>query len=270
MTTPRPRPTTATARIEDTADMTETHTYVADGIAAGRSIYPHPKPVMDTSALAEAIRVQLYTWATSAFGITIPGPDQVSDAHAVSRLVSDVAEHARVWGCDDAHTDAEAWGMAHLFSADADSMRAAQGHGDAYLLGALYSLICARAYLRDSYAGRFELDPFASDLLEIEEAALIETIRVQVATWAPETFGTVVTVPDRWAMREAAALSDFIADVIRAGEGKYGGMDDDDSIRGMAHLANAYGHTLKAANGHGDAPLFAALGSLVLAAASLA
>ncbi|MFF8195648.1 hypothetical protein ACF05L_33345 [Streptomyces bobili] len=44
---------------------------------------------------------------------------------------------------------------------------------------------------------------------------------------------------------------------------------DDDSIRGMARLANAYAHALKAGYGQGDAHLFAALGSLVLAAASL-
>ncbi|WP_405968899.1 hypothetical protein OG613_47295 (plasmid) [Streptomyces sp. NBC_00015] len=250
--------------------MTETRTYVADGIAAGRSTYPHRKPVMDTPALAEAIRVQLCTWATSAFGTTIPDPEQLSEPDAVSRLVSNVAEQARISGFDSADTDADAWGMAHLFNADAHSLRAAQGHGDAYLLAALYSLICARAYLRDSYTGRLELNPFASDRMELDEATLIETIRVQVATWAPETFGTVVAVPNRWAMREAADLSDFIADVIRAGEGKYGDMDDDDSIRGMAHLANAYGYALKAGYGHGDTHLFAAVGSLVLAAASLA
>ncbi|RNG27167.1 hypothetical protein [Streptomyces botrytidirepellens] len=250
--------------------MTETHTYIVDGIAAGRSTYLYPKPIMDTPALAEAIRVQLRTWATSTFGTIIPGPEEIREANAASRMVFDVAEQARIWGVDEAEADVEAWGMAHLFNADANSMRAAQGHGDAYLLGALYSLICARAYLRDSYTGRFALDPFASDLPQIDEAALSETIRVQVATWAPETFGTIVTIPDRWAVCEAPALSDFIADVMHAGAGKYGDMDDDDSMRGMAHLANAYGHVLKAAYGHGDVYLFAALGSLVLAAENLA
>jgi hypothetical protein len=38
----------------------------------------------------------------------------------------------------------------------------------------------------------------------------------------------------------------------------------------MAHLANALAHGLEAGYGHGDAYVFAALGSLVLAAASLA
>ncbi|MFF5019441.1 hypothetical protein [Streptomyces sp. NPDC001165] len=252
--------------------MSETaSTYVADGIAAGLSTYPLPKPVLDAGALAEAIRVQLRTWVTAEFGIAVPSPEVIAAAPAesVSRLVGDVAERVRVWGVE-ADGDAEAWGIAHLFNAHADVLYAANGHGDAHLLGALYSLIAARAYLRDGYEGRFELDPFDDDRRQLSEAALIETVRVQVATWAPDTFGTVVQIPARWEMRTAADLSDFIADVSRAAEAKYGDVDDDDSIRGMAHLANARAHGLKAGYGHGDAHLFAALGALVLAAASLA
>ncbi|MET9778607.1 hypothetical protein ABZ023_30885 [Streptomyces sp. NPDC006367] len=252
--------------------MTESaNTYVADGIAAGLSTYPHPKPVMDTGALAEAIRVQLRTWVTTEFGITVPRPEMVAAAPAeeVSQLIAAVAEHVRIWGVE-ADGDVEAWGIAHLLNAHADALYAAHGHGDAYLLGALYSLIVARAYLRDSYEGRFELDPFNDDRRTINEAALIETIRVQLATWAPATFGTVVHIPGRWEMSYAADLSDLLGEVIQAAEAKYGDMDDDDSIRGMAHLANARAHGLKAGYSHGDAHLFAALGSLVLAAANLA
>ncbi|QDN54288.1 hypothetical protein [Streptomyces sp. S1D4-20] len=248
--------------------MTETSTYVADGIAAGLSTYPHPRPVMDTGALAEAVRVQLGTWVTAGFGIPVPSPEvfAAAPAESVSRLLAEVAE--RSWGAG-ADGDAEAWGVAHLFYAHAESLYAAQGRGDAYLLGALYSLIVARAHLRDGYEGRFELSPFDNDRRTINETALIETIRVQLATWAPATFGTVVQIPDRWEMRTAADLSDFIADVTGTAEAKYGDMDDD-SVRGMAHLANARAHGLKAGYGHGDAYVFAALRSLVLAAANLA
>ncbi|MGW2421477.1 hypothetical protein ACWC0C_19885 [Streptomyces sp. NPDC001709] len=252
--------------------MSETiSTYVADGIAAGMSTYQHPKPVLDAEALAEAIRVQLRTWVTAELGITVPAPEAIAAAPAdsVSRLIADVAERVRVWGVE-AEGDAEAWGIAHLFNAHADGLYAAHGRGDTHLLGALYSLIVARAYLRDGYEGRFELDPFNDDQRKISEAALIETVRVQLATWAPATFGTVVQIPARWEMRTAADLSDLIADVIQTAEAKYGDMDDDDSIRGMAHLANARAHGLKAGYGHGDAYVFAALGSLVLAAANLA
>lgn len=251
--------------------MTETSstTYAADGIAAGTSTYPYSKPVLDSGVLAEAVRVQLGTWVTAEFGITVPSPETVAAAPAesVSRFLAGVAE--RSWGAG-ADGDAEAWGVAHLFYAHAESLYAAQGRGDAYLLGALYSLIAARAHLRDGYEGRFELSPFGNDRRTINEMALVETVRVQVATWAPATFGTIVQIPARWEMRTAADLSDFIADVTGTAEAKYGDMDDDDSIRGMAHLANARAHGLKAGYGHGDAYVLAALGSLVLAAVNLA
>ncbi|MFI9771860.1 hypothetical protein ACIHJG_34100 [Streptomyces sp. NPDC052415] len=251
--------------------MTETaSTYATAGIAAGMSTYPHPKPVLDTGALAEAIRVQLRTWVTAEFGITVPTPEMVTagPADSAAQLLGEITEHVRLYGVER-DGDAEPWGIAHLCNAHADSLYATHGHGDAYLLGALYSLIAARAHLRDGYEGRFELDPFGGDRRTINERALIETIRVQLATWAPNTFGTVVQLPERWEMRCAADLSDAIGHVIGAAEAKYGDMDDDDSIRGMAHLANARAHGLKAAYGHGDAHLLAALTSLVLAVSSL-
>ncbi|MGW2657037.1 hypothetical protein ACWC1D_25695 [Streptomyces sp. NPDC001478] len=245
-------------------------TYTADGVAAGLGTYPHPKPVLDTGALAEAIRVQLCTWATAKFGITVPGPETIAAAPAdgVSQLLAAVTEHVDIWGVE-ADGDVEAWGIAHLLHAHADALYAAHGRGDVYLLGALYSLIAARAHLRNGYEGRFELGPFGGERHSMTEAALVETVRVQLATWAPAVFGTVVQIPERWEMSYAADLSDVIADVIHAAEAKYGDMDDDDSIRGMAHLANARAHGLKAGYGHGEAYLLAALGSLVLAAAAL-
>ncbi|MFC8021621.1 hypothetical protein [[Kitasatospora] papulosa] len=252
--------------------MTDTaSTYTAAGIAAGMSTYPHPKPVLDTAALAEAIRVQLRTWVTVEFSITVPTPEMVTagPADSAAQLLGEITEHVHVYGVET-DGDAEAWGIAHLCHAHADSLYAAHGHGDAYLLGALYSLIVASAHLKDGYEGRFELDPFGGNRRTINERALIETIRVQLATWAPDTFGTVVQLPERWEMRCAADLSDAIANVIGTAEAKYGEMDDDDSIRGLAHLANARAHGLKAAHGHGDVHLLAALNSLVLAAASLA
>ncbi|HLU97056.1 MAG TPA: hypothetical protein VKZ89_09485 [Thermobifida alba] len=242
-------------------------TYAADAIAAGMSTYPHPKPILDTGALAEVIRVQFLTWA----GIQVPDPETVAAAPAdsIARLLGELTERVHLYGVE-ADGDAEPWGLAHLFNAHADALYAAHGRGDAHLLGTLYSLIAARAHLRDGHEGRFELDPFGGDRYTINEKALIETIRVQLTTWVPDTFGTIVQIPERWEMRHAADLSDFIANVIGSAEAKYGDMDDLDSIRGMAHLANARAHGLKAGYGHGDAHLLAALGSLVLAAAILA
>jgi type IV secretory pathway TrbD component len=252
--------------------MTKTaSTYTADAIAAGMSTYPHPKQVLDTGALAEAIRVQLRTWVTVEFGVTVPTPEMVAAAPAdsIAQILGEITEHVHLWGVK-AGGDAEPWGIAHLFNAHADSLYAANGRGDAHLLGALYSLIAARAHLRDGHEGRFELDPFADERRTVNETTLIETIRVQLATWVPAAFGTVVRLPRRWEMRDAADLSDVIGDVIGAAEATYDGMDDDDSIRGMAHLANARAHGLKAGYSHGDAHLFAVLGALVLAAAALA
>lgn len=256
--------------------MTQTaSTFTADGNAAGMSTYPHRKPVLDTAALAEAIRVQLRTWATAEFGITVPTPEMVTagPADSTAQLLGEITEHVHLYLYGvETDGDTEPWGIAHLLSAHADCLYAARGHGDAdaYLLGALYSLIAARAYLKDGHEGRFEPDPFAGGQPTIDEQALIETVRVQLATWVPVTFGTVVQLPERWEMRCAADLSDVIGEVIGAAEAKYGDMDDDDSIRGMAHLANARAHGLKAAHDHGDAHLFAALNSLILAAACLA
>ncbi|MFD8897610.1 hypothetical protein [Streptomyces ardesiacus] len=251
--------------------MTETaSTYTADAIATGMSTYPHPKPHLDKGALAEAVRVQLRTWVTAEFEITIPTSEMVTavPAESIAWLLGEITEHVHLHGVE-ADGDAEAWGLAHLFNAHADGLYAAHGRGDAYLLGALYSLIAARAHLRDGHEGRFELDPFGGDRHTINEKALIETVRVQLTTWVPDTFGTIVQIPERWEMRHAADLSDFLANVIGSAKAKYGDMDDD-SIRGMAHLANARAHGLKAGYGHGDPHLFAALNSLILAAANLA
>jgi hypothetical protein len=251
---------------------TTTSTYTADATAAGLSTYPHPKPVLYTGTLAEAIRVQLRTWVTAELGFTVPAPETLTaePADSIARLLGEITEHVHHFGVQ-ACGDAEPWGLAHLFHAQADGLYAAHGRGDAYLLGALYSLIAARAHLRDGHEGRIELDPFGGHRPTVDESTLIETARVQLTTWVPDTFGTIVQLPGRWEMHDAADLSDHIlADVIGAGEAKYGDLDDDDSIRGMAHLANARAHGLKAAYGHGDAYLFAALNSLVLAAASLA
>ncbi|MFD8671033.1 hypothetical protein ACFV1U_37420 [Streptomyces microflavus] len=245
-------------------------TFTADAVAAGLSTYPHPKPVLHTGELAAAIRVQLRTWVPAELGFTVPAPELTADpADSIARVLGEITEHVQLYGADTG-VNAEPWGLAHLFHAHADGLYAAQGRGDAYLLGALYSLIAARAHLRDHYEGRIELDPFGGHRPTVDDSALIETARVQLTTWVPETFGTIVQLPERWELHHAADMSDVLADVIGAGEAKYGDMDDDDSIRGMAHLANARAHGLKAGYGHGDAHLFAALNSLVLAAASLA
>lgn len=247
-----------------------TSIYTAYAIAVGTSTSPRPKPVLDTGALAEAIRVQLRTWVTAELGFTVPLSETVAAAPAdrTARLLGELTDHVHHYGVD-MDGDAEPWGLAHLFNAHADALYAAHGRGDGHLLGALYSLIAARAHLRDGYEGRFELDPFGADRYTINESALIETVRVQLATWVHHTFGTIVQLPERWELNDAADLSDLIGEVLGSAEAKYGDMDDD-SIRGMAHLATARAHGLKAGYGHGDAHLFAALNSLVLAAASLA
>ncbi|MER5617694.1 hypothetical protein [Streptomyces sp. NPDC002215] len=248
-------------------------TYTADAIAAGRSTYPHPKPVLDTGALAEAIRVQLRTWVTAEVGIKVPGPETIAaePAESIAQFLGEITEYARFYGVERGGY-AEPWGIAHLINAHTETMYAALGRGDAYLLGALYSLIAARAHLRDGYEGRFELGPYGGsggDRRTVNESALIETVRVQLATWVPDTFGTEVQLPGRWETRTAADLSDVIGAVIEAAEAKYGDMDDDNSIQGMGHLANARAHGLKAGYGYGPAHLFASLGALVLAAAAL-
>ncbi|MFJ5820040.1 hypothetical protein ACIQGT_40075 [Streptomyces sp. NPDC093108] len=251
--------------------MTETTSaYTADATAAGLGTYPHPKPVLHTGALAAAIRVQLRTWVPAELGFTVPSPKLTAEpADSIARVLGEITEHVEVYAADTG-VNAEPWGLTHLFHAHADSLYAAHGRGDAYLLGALYSLIAARAHIRDHYEGRIELDPFGGHRPTVDESALIETARVQLTTWVPDTFGTIVPLPERWALHDAADLSDLLADVLGAGEAKYGDMDDDDSIRGMGHLANARAHGLKAGYGHGDDHLFATLNSLVLAAASLA
>ncbi|MGF3141014.1 hypothetical protein [Streptomyces diastaticus] len=244
--------------------------YAADGNAAGTRVYPYPQPpAMDTAALAETIRVQALTWVPREFQITVSGPEAfaVAPTGAVAQLLGMLTEHVHIWGVS-VGGDAEPWGIAHLLGAHADSLWAAHGRGDAHLLGVLYSLIAARAHLHESRNARYELDPFADDRRPLDEAALIETIRVQLDTWAPFALGTVVQLPGRWEMRDAADLSDVIGTVLGEAEAAYGDSDAD-AVRGMAHLANARAHGLRAGYGHGEPYLLAALYSLILAAANL-
>ncbi|NEC96233.1 hypothetical protein G3I57_13070 [Streptomyces albidoflavus] len=245
--------------------------YAADGIAAGTRVYPYPTaPAMDTAALAEIIRVQATTWVPREFGIMVSGPRGFAAAPtgAVSQLFGLLTEQVHVWGVS-VGGDAEPWGIAHLLSGHADALWAVQGRGDAHLLGALYSLIAARAHLHEGHEGAVSLDPFADDRRPLDEMALIETIRVQLATCAPVTFTLAGQIPERWEMRDAADLSDLLGAVLDAAEAAHGDRTDTDSVRGMAHLANARAHGLRAAYGHGDAYLVGALNSLILAAASL-
>ncbi|MGW3932903.1 hypothetical protein ACWECC_33140 [Streptomyces microflavus] len=246
-------------------------TYTADAIAAGLSTYPYPEPALDTSALAQAIGVQLATWVGATFGLAAPTAQALADRplESITRFLGELTAHVHLHGVE-VEGDAGPWGVAHLFTARAAALDAGRGSEDAPLLGVLYSCITARAHLRDGHEGHLALDPFGEDQHALTEKALIETVRVQLATWVPDTFGTIVQIPGRSAMRHAADLSDVLGDVLGAGEAKYGDMEDDSSIRGMAHLANARTHGLKAGYGHGDAHVFAALGSLVLAAANLA
>ncbi|MGW0846779.1 hypothetical protein ACWD26_43035 [Streptomyces sp. NPDC002787] len=246
--------------------MTDTTTsYAADGITAGLSTYPHPKPVMDTGALVEACRVQARTWVTRTYGVRVP--DELSGAGALADLIGEVTDWAE-HDPDNPEGDATLYGLAHLENAHADALRAYHGHGDGYLLGALFSLISAGAALYDGFEDVSLMDPFDGRMPVLDESALIETVRVQLNTWAPTWLQTLPYAAGE--IKDAPALSDVIGDVLNTAQARYGDMDDDDSIRGMAHLANARAHGLKAGYSHGNAYVFAALGSLVLAAASLA
>src|SRR5690606_36450199 len=169
-TAPHPLPTCSDTPSKADDVMTEiASTYAADAIAAGMSTYPHPKPILDMGALAEVIRVQFLTWA----GIQVPDPETVAAAPAdsIARLLGELTERVHLYGVE-ADGDAEPWGLAHLFNAHADALYAAHGRGHAHLLGTLYSLIAARAHLRDGHEGRFELDPFGGDRYTINEKAL--------------------------------------------------------------------------------------------------
>lgn len=245
--------------------MTETTTYVADGIKAGLSAYPHPRPAIDTGALVEACRVQARTWVTITVGVRVP--DTLSGAGDLADLIRQVAD-AAVHSLDGASLDSVLYGLAHMNVAYADALRAHQGHGDSYLLGCLFSLISGGAALSDGFEDVALMDPFGGPVPMLDESALIETVRVQLNTWAPYVLQTRPQAAGQ--IKDAPALSDAIAGVLDAAQDRYGDMDDDTSIRGMAHLANARAHGLKAGYGHGDAYLLAALGSLVLAAANLA
>lgn len=246
--------------------MTETaNPYTTDGIRAGLSTYPHPKPVINAGVLIEACRVQARTWATRACGARIP--DHLSGATALAALIAEIADAAECHP-DRAEDDAAMYGIAHLTSAHADALRASHGHGDGYLLGALFSLISAGAALERGFEGASLMEPFTGRMPVLDESALIETARVQLNTWTPQVLQAPEYAPER--IKDAPALSDVIAEVLDAAEARYGDMDDDNSIQGMAHLANARAHGLKAAYGHGNAYLLALLHPLICASASLA
>ncbi|MFI6469801.1 hypothetical protein ACIBL5_05985 [Streptomyces sp. NPDC050516] len=99
----------------------------------------------------------------------------------------------------------------------------------------------------------------------ITEAALVDTIRVQLATWTGGALG--VRVPDQIAsLTELAVL---VHRVYELAEDEWGDLDDEASIRGLAHLINAVADCISAACGHGLAPLLSALASLIVATRAL-
>ncbi|KNE83303.1 hypothetical protein AB0B04_19055 [Streptomyces xinghaiensis] len=241
----------------------------AAGVVARLGTYPHRAPVMDEGALVEACRVQAGTWVTRRFDVAVPA--ELSGTGALVDLtaaICDAAGDTPDWATPKGADDGVTWyGLAHLDNAHADALRAYHGHGDAHLLGALYSLISAGAALRGGCGDVRGMDPFEDRLPVLDEQALIQTVRVQLNTWIP----AVLEIPGYAAeeIRSAAGLSDVLEQVADAARAAFGGMDDGDSIRGMTHLAHARAHGLKAGYGDGDAFVFAALGSLVLAAACL-
>jgi hypothetical protein len=220
---------------------------------------------MGTAALVEACRVQLRTWVTRTVGVGVPS--ELSGAGALSDLTKEITQTIAELCGPDTVDDATLYGLAHLDSAYADTLRAHQGHGDGYLLGALFSLISADAALYRGFKDASLMDPFSGRMPVLDESALIETVRVQLNTWAPAALHTCPHAAGE--IKDAPALSDVLGTTLDAAQALYGDMDDDDSIRGMAHLANARAHGLKAGYGHGDAHVSAALGSLILAAANL-
>ena len=253
-------------RLDDSVSQTTNTatTYAADGITAGISNYPLPKPVMDTVAFVEACRVQARTWVTRVYGVRVP--ESLSGAGALADLIAEVADAAE-HDPQTAKGDVTENLSAYLDTAHTYALWAYHDHGDGYLLGVLFCLIKAAAAQNGGVlADTGQTDPFGGRTPLADEAALIETVRAQLNTWAPDLLGT----PSYGQITGAPAVSDVIAEVLDAAQARYGDLDDGDSIRGMAHLANARAYGLKAGYGHGDAYVFAALGSLVLAAANLA
>ncbi|MFD6329155.1 hypothetical protein ACFWGI_06200 [Streptomyces niveus] len=234
----------------------QAHSYTVDGVRAGLSTYPFPKPRLDDQALVESCRVQAQTWVTSRFRVEVP--DELSGPGALADLIAEIQ--------DAAENDAEEERLRHLDNAYEAALHAYHERGSGYLLGTLFSLISAGATIVDAPDDPRRRAPFEDRMPVVDERALIETVRVQLNTWAP----ALLKVPT-WAPGEIASvvdLSDVIALVADAAQAAYG-HPDDDSMRGMAHLANARAHSLKAGYGHGAPHVLAALDALVLATANL-
>jgi hypothetical protein len=239
------------------------------GVRAALNGYPVSKPPLTPAALAEAIRVQLRTWVVSAYGAPVPeNPEAVNGPQSLAAMVARVVRAAEDF--EEGEDDATAWGIAHLIHADADAIRNAHGYtnGGGYLLGCLYSVIVAGAYLWRDYDGEpVAFSPYPGDRPALDESALIETGRTLVQMHVLQEAGVVV--PPRGSWLDAPQFSDLIADVADSFERAYGDMDGDDEIRALAHLVNAREHALKAGYGHGAAYVLACLNSLVLAVASM-
>jgi len=245
------------------------------GVRAALSGFPVREPIVNSEALAEAIRVQARTWVVSQWGVSVPvDPAALGGVDGAAAMLARVVRSAEY--VEEGNEDRTAWGMAHMIHADADGIRAANGHGDGYLLGALYSLIVASAYLWGGYDGdSVAFSPYPNDRPAVDESALIETARTLVQVYAPDDSRMIgvgefgVYIPPRGSWLDGPRFSDLIAQVADSFERRYGDHDGEDEIRAMAHLVNAREHALKAGHSHGAPYVFAALSSLVLAVASM-
>ncbi|MEU5434505.1 hypothetical protein AB0G73_14175 [Streptomyces sp. NPDC020719] len=99
----------------------------------------------------------------------------------------------------------------------------------------------------------------------ITETALVDAIHLQLATWTGWTLG--VRPPQQpTSLTDLAALIRLVRNLA---EDAWGDLDDDRSIRGIAHLMNADIDCTRAAAGHGPAHLLSALTSLITATHAL-
>lgn len=242
---------------------------VRHGITSALRGVHHNTQSASPAAVAEVVRVQLRTWVVQQWGVSpelLENPDVFKDVDGFGDVVGRVVRIAEA--NEEGDDDSTAWGMAHLIQADADAVRLVAGFGNGYALGSLYSLIVAAGWMWSGVyeGGSVPFTPYDPDRPVISERAVIETARTMVEMFTPSDAG--VFIPHRGSWLDAPRFSDLIAELADSFEERYGDMDDDDSIRAMAHMVSAREHSLRAGYGHGTGEVLATIQALSLVIAS--